>query len=440
MKVWKQTMVMGLCLPAIALSACSSGSDTGGEKGDKPPAAAQNQISDEPATLTIYYYGGDLTDEEFETYFVKPVGRKYPHLTLKLVRNAPGTKLEDLIASGAAPDLIYSPKGYMEDFIGLNIVQDLDGYIRGQNMDLGRFEPVTVDSLKSYAPKYKMAALPFSYNSSALFYNKDIFDKFGVAYPVDNMTWDEVIELGKRVSRKDGDTFYKAMYPSQITQFASQLAVAYTDPKTTLPALESDNWKKAATYFKRIYDLPENRATKLNNFFVERDAAMYAGVTTYTFGQVKELMNKGIPLHWDLVSYPNFPETKGRSMALDSLVLIMTSTGKHKDQVFRVMDVVTSNDSQLALSKVGRMPALKDPKLKDAFGSENPALQGKNVKALFLNTPPIQEMGPYDLEVARLLNTLQTKLINGEEDVNTFLRNASEQAKLKIAEKKAAGR
>lgn len=433
-------MLFGLCLPVLALSACSSGSGTGGDQGDKTPTAAPKQISNDPVTLTIYYYGGDLTDEEFQTYFVKPVGAKYPHLTLKLVRNAPGTKLEDLVASGSTPDLIYSPKGYMEDFIGLSIVQDLDSFVREQKMDLSRFEPVTIDSLKSYAPKYNMIALPFSYNNSALFYNKDIFDKFGVPYPVDKMTWDDVIELGKRISRKDGDTFYKAMYPSQITQFASQFAVPYTDPKTGAPTLERDDWKKAATYFKRIYDLPENRGTKLNNFFVERDVAMYAGVTTYTFGQVKELMGKGTPLNWDMVSYPNFPETKGQSMALDSLVLLMTSTGKYKDQVFRVMDVVTSNDSQLALSKVGRMPALKDPQLKAAFGSDNPALQGKNVKSLFLNTPPVQNLGQYDLEVLRLLNTLQPKLINDEEDVNTFLRNASEQAKLKIEEKKAASR
>ncbi|RKN70676.1 ABC transporter substrate-binding protein [Paenibacillus ginsengarvi] len=440
MRLWKKTMLFGLCLPVLALSACSSGSGTGGDQGDKTPTTAPKQISNDPVTLTIYYYGGDLTDEEFQTYFVKPVGAKYPHLTLKLVRNAPGTKLEDLVASGATPDLIYSPKGYMEDFIGLSIVQDLDSFVREQKMDLSRFEPVTIDSLKSYAPKYNMIALPFSYNNSALFYNKDIFDKFGVPYPVDKMTWDEVIELGKRISRKDGDTFYKAMYPSQITQFASQFAVPYTDPKTGAPTLERDDWKKAATYFKRIYDLPENRGTKLNNFFVERDVAMYAGVTTYTFGQVKELMGKGTPLGWDMVSYPNFPETKGQSMALDSLVLLMTSTSKYKDQVFRVMDVVTSNDSQLALSKVGRMPALKDPQLKAAFGSDNPALQGKNVKSLFLNTPPVQNLGQYDLEVLRLLNTLQPKLINDEEDVNTFLRNASEQAKLKIEEKKAASR
>lgn len=439
MKLWKKTMVLGLCLPALALSACSSGSGGGKAAGDPTAPEAPKQISNDPVTLTIYYYGGDLTDEEFQTYFVKPVGQKYPHITLNLVRNAPGTKLEDLVATGASPDLIYSPKGYMEDFFSLNIVQDLDSYVREQKMDLGRFENVTIDSLQSYAPKFKLAALPFSYNSSALFYNKDIFDKFGVAYPVDKMTWDDVIELGKRVSRKDGDVFYKAIYPSLLTQFASQLAISYTDPKTGAPALDQDSWKKAATTFKQLYDLPENRTTKLNNFFVERDVAMYAGVTTYTFGQVKELASKGTPLNWDLVSYPNYAETRGQSMALDSLVLIMTSASKHKDQVFRVMDVVTSTDSQLALSKVGRLPALKDPKLKEEFGSSNPALQGKNVKALFLNTPPIQNMGPYDLEVARLLNSIQAKLTNGEEDVNTFLRNAGEQAKLKIAEKKATG-
>jgi ABC-type glycerol-3-phosphate transport system substrate-binding protein len=34
-----------------------------------------------------------------------------------------------------------------------------------------------------------LVGIPFTQQFSALYYNKDIFDKFGVSYPKDGMTW-----------------------------------------------------------------------------------------------------------------------------------------------------------------------------------------------------------------------------------------------------------
>lgn len=45
-------------------------------------------------------------------------------------------------------------------------------------------------------------------NTEAVFYNKDLFDKFGIDYPTDNMTWDEMYELSKNMTRSDGDIQY----------------------------------------------------------------------------------------------------------------------------------------------------------------------------------------------------------------------------------------
>ena len=42
---------------------------------------------------------------------------------------------------------------------------------------------------------------PLSLQINVLFYNKNIFDGFGVSYPQDAMTWDEFIETAKRVTR-----------------------------------------------------------------------------------------------------------------------------------------------------------------------------------------------------------------------------------------------
>lgn len=45
---------------------------------------------------------------------------------------------------------------------------------------------------------------PVVNNTMSLYYNKDLFDKFGVSYPKDGMTWDEVLELNRQLDKNGG--------------------------------------------------------------------------------------------------------------------------------------------------------------------------------------------------------------------------------------------
>lgn len=44
-------------------------------------------------------------------------------------------------------------------------------------------------------------ALAPTFSASVLYYNKGIFDKAGVAYPTDGMTWDELFALAGKVTK-----------------------------------------------------------------------------------------------------------------------------------------------------------------------------------------------------------------------------------------------
>ena len=46
-------------------------------------------------------------------------------------------------------------------------------------------------------------ALPFRTNDWVIYYNKKIFDDAGVAYPTNDMTWEQFFELGKQLSHDD---------------------------------------------------------------------------------------------------------------------------------------------------------------------------------------------------------------------------------------------
>src|SRR5690606_19838385 len=70
-----------------------------------------------------------------------------------------------------------------------------------------KVEPAALDMIQKVSDG-KVTALPMYINQHILFYNKDIFDKFAVDYPHNHMTWDELYETAKSLTRTDGGVNY----------------------------------------------------------------------------------------------------------------------------------------------------------------------------------------------------------------------------------------
>ena len=60
-----------------------------------------------------------------------------------------------------------------------------------------------VGTEKNYAVDGVQYAIPFRSDFWVLFYNKDLFDAAGVAYPTNDMTWDQYAELAKKLTDKE---------------------------------------------------------------------------------------------------------------------------------------------------------------------------------------------------------------------------------------------
>jgi multiple sugar transport system substrate-binding protein len=436
MSLFRRMIIVSLFFAVAYLSGCANESPNAIDSGDAKTAA--EKVDSKPITLKVLQNFAAISDDEFANYIAQPVHKKYPNITMEMVRSKKGAELPDLIAAGTPPDMVYFPHERLQYFLDLNMAYDLDGLIKNNKFDLSQFQTEAIEGIRGRTDSGKLYALPFSLNWSALMYNKDIFDKFGVPYPKDQMTWDEVFDLGKKVARTEGDVQYKALYVGSLTQFSHQLTVAYTDPKTDAPLLDSSKWAKAATYYKQLYEIPGNTKPTLGDFWEKKNMAMYAGVGIYTVGQVEAMRTKGTPFSWDLVSYPNFPESKGKAMSLDAHSLLITTTSKYKEQAFDVLTLVTAKDNQLYASRKGRVSPLKDQELKVQFGQDVPSLQGKNLQGIFLNTVSLPDMGKYIEILQPLVNKESSNLTSGKSDVNTFLRDLQEAAKKAIAEDKAA--
>lgn len=100
------------------------------------------------------------------------------------------------MASGELPDLVILDGCGMASFIEMDLFGDVsDADIKWDEYLEGPMESTMADG--------KHYGIPFATNCTALFYNKDLFDAAGVAYPDENTTWEDFHKMAQTLT-KDG--------------------------------------------------------------------------------------------------------------------------------------------------------------------------------------------------------------------------------------------
>jgi multiple sugar transport system substrate-binding protein len=247
------------------------------------------------------------------------------------------------------------------------------------------------------------------------------------------MTWDQIIELAKKLERTENGIEYHALSPDNIAFFASALSLPMVDPKTGRATLNTEGWKRAVEVYKQITDITGKKIYGNSFFLKDRNLAMLA---TYgnLLGNLEAIYNQGVPYNWDIASYPSFPEApnQGREIRVPSLMI--TSTSKQKDAAFKVLSYLVSDENQLMMTRSGRLSALKDPKFKQNFGADLKSLQGKNVSGIFKSQPaPAVSPSQYTDLAQNAMNAAIGDIVSGTKDINTALREADEAANQAIA-------
>lgn len=424
-----------ICL-AGGITGCSSsnGSTKGGDQAN-PPEAPKKQ---EPVTLRLFNLAG-TTKENFDTKIKGPIEKKYPHITMEFVLNQKGTTLPELAATNTLPDIIF---GKLSDRDKMMI--DLSPLIKKHGFDTSRVKPVLWQAFQYMTDTdQKTTFIPFVTNMHLLQYNKDLFDKFGVGYPKNGMTWDETFEMAKRLARTENGVKYLAFNVRMNLNFTqTQLLLPFYDDKTTKPAFSTDAWNKYYANFARFFTIPGNEATKAGNelandnlFLKDRRVAMYAAHGLFsTYSQMASEKN---PMNWDMVSLPTFSGAPKQGTSPNANGLGITVTSKHQDDAFLAIQALLSDDIQLANARTGYESILaNDAKQQAEFGKDMPDMAGKNISALFYNHyAPTPKPNLYNYRLSREVPYAHFQsVVWGQADINTALRNADEQANKIISE------
>lgn len=124
------------------------------------------------------------------------------------------TLLEAGASGGTMPDVFWMHSNTAQMYMENDILLKLNDYIeKDKTIDMSKY----YEGVKNLYTRTdgNIYALPKDHDTIALLYNKAIFDKYGVQYPTDKWTWEDMYAAAKKISEDSkGEVYGMAMNTS----------------------------------------------------------------------------------------------------------------------------------------------------------------------------------------------------------------------------------
>ena len=238
----KKLVALGLAfiMSVAVLTAC------GGK--DSSTSIGSSSNSSEKVTLSLGIW--DEKQRPFMEQIIAAYEKTHENVTIE-IQLTPykggeyWTKLETSAIGGTAPDVFWINVLHAESYIDGDILLDLTDYIAKSDLDIKANFPSAL--VNAYTYDDKSYAIPKDFDTNALWYNKEIFDKAGIAYPTDDWTYDDLVATATQLKEAGlGDNVYPFACPVDFqtwyypTVFANggwilnedKTETGYADPKT----------------------------------------------------------------------------------------------------------------------------------------------------------------------------------------------------------------
>ena len=156
----------------------------------------------EPVTLNFFNRGGEYVFQTMDLQIAE-FKKVYPDYNFELNSVAGYSHQEALLmmlAAGTGPDCWFDSVRTTGMLARKGVVEPIDDYLAG-NPDF-KMENFTDNTFSCQTYDGKIWGIPWDSGALLLFYNKNLFDEAKVEYPdpAKWMTWDELIELAKKLT------------------------------------------------------------------------------------------------------------------------------------------------------------------------------------------------------------------------------------------------
>ena len=365
---------VALCLSAVVLTGCAPGLNKVGDT-----------KKDQASTLKVMYGHEEYFNQEFGMLFsavypdidIEIIDTTYLEETLLEQYNQDYDKALEAFIEKEQPDVIFLDPSTLTPLIENGKLYSLDTYVAEESYNVSGLNPGIHDYMKEIGGG-QVYTIPTSFRSQALFYNKDLFDQFGLPYPTDQMTWEEVITLANQfpVDGAPNERVFglEMAWSKDLSDIVDVLATAegliYFDSDTLQMTFDTPAWasiveqgkqvqnSNAMFYYELIHsgDYEASSVNSSGDPFLEGRLAMKLD-SNYFIDSIEEAQKQAqdsedIVPNWDMVTAPvglQSPDSTGYMNFYNLLAIHAAST--NKDAAWTFISYVTGDDFARVQSK-----------------------------------------------------------------------------------------
>ncbi len=314
--------------------------------------------------ISLMYWGSPAEKAAVASY-VKSFEKKYPHIYVELIHK-PGSNYNDvlqtMIAGNNPPDVMYMGMEDFPFFASKGAFLNLDSCMSDDTtFNKSDFYELLMNVFKYNGIQY---GIPKDFATLVLYYNKDLFDKAGVAYPNDNWTWKDFRSAAEKLTLdKDGDgkldqygfVVEPGLHHWQMWVWQNGGEVMSPDGKQWLlgdPKYKSQNIEALNYQLEMIYGpkpiAPTRAVTADRNtaeLFKTGCLAMCA-TGRWMCMDYKDIKH----FKWNIVPLPH---NKKRAATLLTTSYAISSTTKHPKEAWELVKFLTGPDGQIEIAESG---------------------------------------------------------------------------------------
>ena len=192
------------------------------QESEEKSEVQSSETSNETNSISIF---AAMDPGQFDEVVRKPLNEAFPEITFELI---PGRRTEEMLGNWETtkPDMVLDFVNRLSLYEDADVLADLEPLVRKHSFELEQFN----ENLIPQSSEGLLLGLPYNVTSYGIIYNQSIFDHFQVDTPLDGMTWEEIIELSKKVTGEiDGgrvqgnamvDRFVRSLYVGDKRKYA----------------------------------------------------------------------------------------------------------------------------------------------------------------------------------------------------------------------------
>lgn len=295
---------------------------------------------------------------------------------------------------------------------------DLKPYISSSGIDTslygGTTEQITVNNA--------LYGLPFRSDFWIIFYNKALFDKAGVPYPTNDMTFDEFDSIARKMTSGSGaNKVYGAHY--HIWRSAVQL-FGILDGKNTIV---DPNYEYLIPYYERVlkqqddgicqsYGVLKTTSTHYSGVFYNNSVAMMNMGSWFISTQIEKVKSgESLSKDWGLVKYPHAPGIQPGTTLGTITSIGVSSASKKQSAALDFVKFVSGPEGAAILADTGTIPAIMSDTVistissTPGFPSDKASAEALKTYKTYLEMPLHEKAGEIEVVLNAQHDNIMTK-------------------------------